>query len=74
MDRVVEIHLSAHGVVDNQWRDLHERPNSGTYKILEFIQKGLEREPYLVIEFYKDFSELIDIYREVGEWIARRNG
>ena len=74
LDRVVEIHLSAHGVVDNQWRDLHERPNSETYKILEFIQKGLEKEPYLVIEFYKDFSELIDIYREVGEWIARRNG
>jgi uncharacterized protein (UPF0276 family) len=72
LDRVVEIHLSAHGVVDDKWRDLHERPNQETYKILEYIQSRLNDEPYLIIEFYKDFSELIDIYREVGEWIEGR--
>ena len=72
LDRVIEIHLSAHGIVNNKWRDMHERPNPETYKILEYIQSRLDGEPYLIIEFYKDFSELVDIYREVGEWIEGR--
>jgi uncharacterized protein (UPF0276 family) len=74
LERVVEIHLSAHGVVDGEWRDLHERPNHETYEILAYIQSKLKRRPYLIVEFYKDFSELVDIYREVGKWIEKGSG
>ena len=69
LERVKEIHLSAHGMIDGKWRDLHLRPNIETYKILEYVQKSVEGEPYLIIEFYKDFPELIEIYSEVSHWL-----
>ena len=73
LERVKEIHLSAHGMVDGKWRDLHHRPNKETYKILEFIQKNLKKEAYIIVEFYEDFSELIEIYQEVFEWLKNKN-
>ncbi len=69
LDRVKEIHISAHGFVDGKWRDLHKRPNAETYKILEMLSGHLKNKTYLIIEFYKDFSELVEIYEELGEWV-----
>ena len=69
LNRVKEIHLSAHGILDGKWRDLHNRPNSETYKLLEMLKSHVNNDTYLIIEFYKDFSELIEIYKEVGSWL-----
>ena len=73
LERVKEIHLSAHGMVDGKWRDLHHRPNKETYEILEFVQKNLKSEAHIIIEFYKDFSELKEIYQEVFKWLKSKN-
>jgi len=73
LDRVKEIHLSAHGMVDGKWRDLHNRPNKETYEILEMLRAHVRNDAYLVVEFYKDFSELIEIYREVDEWLISKD-
>jgi uncharacterized protein (UPF0276 family) len=69
LDRVKEIHLSAHGMLDGKWRDLHNRPNNETYELLEMISGHVDKDTYLIIEFYKDFSELIEIYKEVDDWL-----
>ena len=71
IDRVKEIHLSAHGKINGKWRDLHLRPNELTYEILQFVQKNLKNRPYIIVEFYKDFAELVEIYQEVSEWLKR---
>ena len=69
LDRVKEIHLSAHGMLDGKWRDLHNRPNDETYKILEMLSGHIKNDTYLIVEFYKDFSKLIEIYKEVDNWL-----
>ena len=69
LDRVKEIHLSAHGMLDGKWRDLHNRPNNETYELLEMLNRHVKKDTYLIIEFYKDFSELIEIYQEVDDWL-----
>ena len=69
LQKYKEIHLSAHGMLDGKWRDLHNRPNNETYKILEMLSSYVNKDTYLIIEFYKNFSELIEIYREVDGWI-----
>ena len=61
LDRVKEIHLSAHGKINGNQRDLHERPNNGTLKVLQFIWEKLTAEAYLIVEFYKNFEDLVDI-------------
>ena len=69
LDRVKEVHLSAHGMLDGKWRDLHDRPNEETYRILDMLSSQINNETYIIIEFYKDFSELIEIYKEVEGWL-----
>jgi uncharacterized protein (UPF0276 family) len=69
LDRVKEIHLSAHGMLDGKWRDLHNRPNDEAYEILEMLMGHVKSDTCLIVEFYKDFSELIEIYKEVDEWL-----
>ena len=69
LDRVKEIHLSAHGMLDGNWRDLHNRPNRETYALLEMLKSHVKNDAYLIIEFYKDFAELIEIYKEVDDWL-----
>ena len=59
-------------MLGGKWRDLHNRPNSETYKILEMLSGFIKKDTYLIIEFYKDFSELIEIYKEVDEWIKTK--
>lgn len=71
LERVIEIHLSAHGMLEGKWRDLHQRPNDETYEIMDMIKPGLKGSPYLIIEFYKDFDELIEIYKEVEGWVRK---
>jgi len=70
LDRVKEIHLSAHGMLDGKWRDLHNRPNRETYELLEMLKSHVKNDAYLIIEFYKDFAELIEIYQEVDDWLS----
>ena len=72
LERVKEIHLSAHGYLDGKWRDLHNRPNDETYQILEMLKGYVKSDTYLIVEFYKDFSELIDIYQEVDDWLKSK--
>tara|TARA_A100001037_G_scaffold290316_1_gene303015 strand:+ start:110 stop:877 length:768 start_codon:yes stop_codon:yes gene_type:complete len=69
LDRVKEIHFSAHGMLDGKWRDLHNRPNNETYELLEMLAGHVNKDTYLIIEFYKDFYQLIEIYKEVNDWL-----
>mgnify|MGYP001346331071 FL=1 len=71
LERVKEIHLSTHGIVDGKWRDLHERPNDETLKVLQFIWEKLTSDAYLIIEFYKNFEDLVEIYNETSLWIDK---
>ena len=71
LERVKEIHLSAHGYLDGKWRDLHEKPNNETLKVLQFIWEKLTAEAYLIIEFYKNFEDLVEIYDETSLWIEK---
>jgi cephalosporin-C deacetylase-like acetyl esterase len=56
-------------MLDGKWRDLHNRPNNETYELLEMLNRHVKKDTYLIIEFYKDFSELIEIYQEVDDWL-----
>ena len=29
----------------------------------------IKSDTYLIVEFYKDFAELIEIYKEVDDWL-----
>lgn len=66
LERVVEVHISAPGVIDSQWRDLHGRPGSEEYEILEFLLARIKPNPYVVVECYKSFSDIVESYRELG--------
>ena len=72
LDRVKELHLSAHGMRDGKWRDLHNRPNDETYELLEMLASHVSKDTYLIIEFYKDFSQLIEIYKEADDWLKAK--
>ncbi len=65
LERVKEIHLSASGIKDGRYRDLHEMPSAEEYEILAFIKNWLVEDFYLVIEYYKDFVELREIYKNL---------
>ena len=56
-------------MLDGNWRDLHNRPNRETYELLEMLKSHVKNDAYLIIEFYKDFVELIEIYQEVDDWL-----
>ena len=64
LERVVEIHLSAPGAVAGTWRDLHEIPAARELGLLDYVSKRLTVEPYVTVEYYKDFSKLKQFYRD----------
>lgn len=68
LERVKVIHLSAPCIKDAKWRDLHEVPSSEEYEILKFIKNNLAGEAYLIVEYYKDFNILQDIYRKSQQY------
>lgn len=63
LEKVKEIHLSAPGLKDRRWLDLHEKPASEEFKVLDFIIKRIAGDPYLVVEYYKDLSGIAEAYR-----------
>ena len=67
LDRVKEIHLSAPGIKDGKWQDLHEIPTIDEYKILNFIRERLFIKPYIVVEYYKNISVLREIYSMLND-------
>lgn len=72
LERVREIHLSAPGIKDGQIRDLHGIPSAKEYELLNFIRSQLVGEPYLVVEYYKDFVKLQEIYKNLSKYYDKR--
>lgn len=66
LSRVKEIHLSAPGITDGKWRDLHGIPTYEEYEVLDYISKQLIEEPYLVVECYNNLAVLLEIYENIN--------
>ena len=67
LERIKEIHLSAPGINGKKWQDLHEQPGAEEFGILDFISKRITFNPYLVIECYRDFFGLLEIYKVLND-------
>ena len=55
--------------LDDKLMRLNVYSNNETYELLEMLNRHVKKDTYLIIEFYKDFSELIEIYQEVDDWL-----
>ena len=71
LDRIKEIHLSAPGIVDGKWRDLHEEPDSQEYEVLRSILNNINVDPYLVIECYKNFPAIENCYKSLCNYFDK---
>ncbi|MBI4838269.1 MAG: DUF692 family protein [Nitrospirae bacterium] len=67
-NQIKEIHLSAPGIQDGHWRDLHEVPSADEYELLDFVIKCIPGEPYLVVEYHKDKTEAEKIYGKLHHY------
>ena len=65
LHRCVEVHLSTPGIVGGMWRDLHEAPNSDIFNCLESCMDRLNKDIYVVIEYYRDFGVIRESYKEL---------
>jgi len=70
LGRVREIHLSHPGIINRQWRDLHEKPGKEEYQILDSIIQYLPEKIYILIEYYKNFSKLVDTYKYLSKKLS----
>ena len=68
LDRIKEIHLSTPGTEKGEWRDQHEKPGAEIFKILEFIMKYNELQPYVTIEYYRDFKAIKNSYIALNDY------
>ena len=67
LDRVAEIHLTAPGQVDGKWRDLHNVPTETEFQLLDKILDRVPFPPYLVIEYYREFAQIVAAYKTVAD-------
>jgi len=67
LDRITEIHLSGHGMVGEEARDLHEAPGNNQFEILDKINKTWKdlKDVYVVVEYYRCFETLCEIYKRL---------
>lgn len=66
LDRVKEIHISAPGIIKGKWRDLHNRPGKEEFEILKYFQTKINPASYILVEYYKNFQELLGIYKDLS--------
>ena len=69
LNRVTEIHLSkpAYDSDWECWRDMHNIPNDYEYNILRRVLKILPNNPYVVVEYYKDFYGVVECYERLNK-------
>lgn len=65
LDRCIEIHLSNFGKVDGVYRDLHEAPNNFIFMILEKVLKRVKEDVYVVVEYTRCYTTLVEVYKEL---------
>lgn len=68
LNKIIEVHLSAPGIEKGKWKDLHGKPDSEIFKILNFVLKRNGIKPYVAIEYYKNFSMLKDSYKALNDY------
>jgi len=73
LNKVKEIHLSAPGVKDGKWRDLHKEPGPQEYEVLRSILNNINVDPYLVIECYKDFPTIENCCKSLRNYFCKQN-
>lgn len=72
LDRITEIHLSGYGFVNKQARDLHETPTDEQLSILDWLNKEYDlKDVYVVVEYYKCFETLCEIYDMLNKRYGR---
>ena len=64
LDRITEIHMSGHGMVGDQARDLHEAPGKNQFEILDKINNTWKdlKDVYVIVEYYRCFKTLLNQY------------
>jgi uncharacterized protein (UPF0276 family) len=73
LDKVVEVHISSPRLIQGKWRDIHEMPGSEEFQVLEFILKNCHLNPYVVIEYYKNFSKIKDCYKSLMKYFDKQD-
>lgn len=69
MDRVREVHVSGPFAHEGIWRDMHEEPGKDVMALLAEIQPQVPANTFLVVEYYKDFTRLVEIYGKLERHI-----
>jgi len=72
LDRVQAVHLSAPGMRDGQWRDLHAAPTFREYAILSDLLSSLPSDAYAVIEHYSSLDTIVACYAELARFLDER--
>lgn len=69
---VCEVHLSAPGLRDGVWRDLHESPTDREYGLLEAILPQLSRDVYIAVETFASLESVVSDYGVLVEFLRER--
>jgi Protein of unknown function (DUF692) len=67
LERVREIHLSAAGPVNGEWKDMHGPPSSKEYNLLLSLKDKIAENTFVVVEYYRGFPALIKSYERLAE-------
>lgn len=62
LDRVMEIHISGPTIIDGICRDSHDKPGDFIFETLDSILPKVRPDVYVAVEYYKDYSGMVDIY------------
>lgn len=74
LERVCEVHLSAPGMQDGVWRDLHRSPADREYALLEAILPFLPRDVYVAVENFASLDAVVADYSVLVEFLRERVG
>ena len=72
LERVCEVHLSAPGLRDGVWRDLHESPTDREYALLDVILPYVPRDVYVAIENFASLDAVVADYSVLVEFLRGR--
>lgn len=70
LDRVIEMHISGPAIINGICRDSHDKPGDFIFETLDSILPMVRPDVYVAVEYYKDYSEMVDIYGKLEKKYA----
>ncbi len=72
LERVCEVHLSAPGLRDGVWRDLHGSPTEREYALLDGILPRVSPDVFVAVENFASWEDVVRDYGVLVEFLQER--